>query len=169
MLGYLLEDGTEELRKEAPGLALDGPTDQLPVAGRRNRQGGTTVDSTNKGRPTSEPPAPLFGSACTISAGYLSRLQSVRITVDNATSRNIILVNSKSLAKLYQHIRLLASPTFHRAVRNVHKKVHEARHGKDPAEMGGTNIDSPGGSQIQRFAQNFKEEVKEQFWGAKRK
>lgn len=28
---------------------------------------------------------------------------------------------------------------------------------------------APGGSQIQRFAQNFKQELNEQFWGAKRK
>ena len=26
-------------------------------------------------------------------------------------------------------------------MRSIHKKVHELRHGKDPAEMGGTNID----------------------------
>jgi hypothetical protein len=38
-------------------------------------------------------------------------------------------------------VKLLASPTFHRAVRSVHKKVHELQHGKDPAEMGGVNID----------------------------
>jgi MIOREX complex component 7 len=42
-------------------------------------------------------------------------------------------------------MQLLASPAFHRAVRRVHKKVHEVRHGEklyDPAEMGGTQIDS---------------------------
>ncbi|TVY71229.1 hypothetical protein LSUE1_G006762 [Lachnellula suecica] len=65
--------------------------------------------------------------------------------------------------------RLLASPSFHRGVRVIHKKVHELRHGKDPAEMGGTNIDHPGGSEIQRFAKHFRDEVKEQFWGARRK
>jgi hypothetical protein len=39
-------------------------------------------------------------------------------------------------------VQLLASPTFHRAVRHVHKRVHEIRHGKDPADLGGMNIDS---------------------------
>jgi hypothetical protein len=28
---------------------------------------------------------------------------------------------------------------------------------------------APGGTQLQRFAQTFKEEIKEQFWGVKRK
>lgn len=37
--------------------------------------------------------------------------------------------------------QLLASPTFHRMVRNVHKKVREIRHGPDIEEMGGTKID----------------------------
>jgi hypothetical protein len=39
-------------------------------------------------------------------------------------------------------LQLLRSPTFHRAVQHVHKKFHEIRYGKDPAEMGGTKIDS---------------------------
>jgi hypothetical protein len=38
-------------------------------------------------------------------------------------------------------LQLLANPAFHHAVRKVHKKVYEVRHGKDPAEMGGTNIE----------------------------
>ncbi|KAI9731427.1 MAG: hypothetical protein M1818_007817 [Claussenomyces sp. TS43310] len=62
--------------------------------------------------------------------------------------------------------RLLASPTFHRGVRSVHKKVHELRHGKDPAEMGGTSIDNPaGGPDAKKFIRHFVEEVKEQFRG----
>ncbi len=43
------------------------------------------------------------------------------------------------------NLQLLSSPTFHRAVRRVHKKVHEIRHGEkfyDPSEMGGTKIES---------------------------
>ncbi|KAF7945512.1 hypothetical protein EAE96_010279 [Botrytis aclada] len=59
--------------------------------------------------------------------------------------------------------RLLRSPTFHSAVRNVHKRLHEARHGKDPSEMGGTNIDDP--EKNSRFVKYFKDEIKEQFWG----
>lgn len=58
--------------------------------------------------------------------------------------------------------RLLASPTFHRGVRNVHKKVHELRHGKDPAEMGGTNIDNP---DAKGFLGHFIDELKEQAKG----
>ncbi|KAI9643200.1 hypothetical protein NHQ30_007816 [Ciborinia camelliae] len=59
--------------------------------------------------------------------------------------------------------RLLRSPTFHNVVRNVHKRVHEARHGKHPSEMGGTNIDNP--EKSSRFIQYFKDELKDQFWG----
>ncbi|KAG9231439.1 hypothetical protein BJ875DRAFT_382934, partial [Amylocarpus encephaloides] len=65
--------------------------------------------------------------------------------------------------------QLLSSPTFHRAVRGVHKKVHEVRHGKDPAEMGGTKIDGRSCSQLQRFAQSFRAELQDQFWGTKKK
>ncbi|KAH8661470.1 hypothetical protein BGZ60DRAFT_413256 [Tricladium varicosporioides] len=66
--------------------------------------------------------------------------------------------------------RLLASPTFHRGVRRVHKKVHEIRHGKDPSEMGGTAIDDPAGKfDGKKFLTAYKEELKEQFWGAKNK
>jgi len=64
--------------------------------------------------------------------------------------------------------RLLSSPSFHRAVGRVHKKVHELRHGKDPAEMGGTNIDKPE-SDPSRFFQYYLEELKEQFRGSSRK
>ncbi|ESZ94106.1 hypothetical protein SBOR_5526 [Sclerotinia borealis F-4128] len=59
--------------------------------------------------------------------------------------------------------RLLRSPTFHSVVRKAHKRVHEARHGKDPSEMGGTNIDDPNKSS--RFIQYLKDEIKDQFWG----
>ena len=64
---------------------------------------------------------------------------------------------------------LLASPTFHRGVRKVHKKVHEIRHGKDPADMGGTNIDSPDGSQSNRFLKHYMDELKNQFRGIDKK
>jgi len=65
--------------------------------------------------------------------------------------------------------RLLRSPTFHRAVQHVHKKFHEIRYGKDPAEMGGTKIDKPGGSDPQRFLQYYLEELKDQFRGSTKK
>lgn len=38
--------------------------------------------------------------------------------------------------------QLLASPTFHRMVRGVHKKMREMRHGPEMEDMGGTKIDS---------------------------
>lgn len=38
--------------------------------------------------------------------------------------------------------QLLSSPTFHKGVHAVAKKVRHLRHGKDPEEMGGTNIES---------------------------
>ncbi|KAH8590859.1 hypothetical protein B0O99DRAFT_520758, partial [Bisporella sp. PMI_857] len=66
-------------------------------------------------------------------------------------------------------IQLLASPTFHHVVRRVHKRVHELKHGKDPAEMGGTNIDTPGGSDSSRFLKYYMEELKNQFRGEPRK
>ncbi|KAG9242362.1 hypothetical protein BJ878DRAFT_175860 [Calycina marina] len=59
--------------------------------------------------------------------------------------------------------RLLASPSFHRGVRKVHKKVHEMRHGKDPAEMGGTSTNSPADSN--RFLKHYMEELRNQFRG----
>jgi len=59
--------------------------------------------------------------------------------------------------------RLLASPSFHRAVRTVHKKVHEIRHGKDPADMGGTNIDDPHRRDPKKLAQLFVTELRNQF------
>ncbi|PMD13990.1 hypothetical protein NA56DRAFT_711354 [Hyaloscypha hepaticicola] len=68
--------------------------------------------------------------------------------------------------------RLLASPTFHRAVRRVHKRVEEARRGEklyDPSEMGGTQVDAPSGWSLQKFIQNFREELKDQFRGATKK
>ncbi|MCJ1326494.1 hypothetical protein MMC10_003158 [Thelotrema lepadinum] len=58
--------------------------------------------------------------------------------------------------------KLLRSPTFHRAVQNVHKRVQEIRHGKDPEEMGGTKIDGPEGKGL--FG-HFVDELKEQFKG----
>ena len=82
-------------------------------------------------------------------------LLGMRIAVLSLTDRiSSGLVNSSSTSanppsnyhsKVESYLsisQLLSSPTFHRAVRRVHKKVHEFRHGKDPSEMGGTNIDS---------------------------
>ncbi|KAI9858626.1 MAG: hypothetical protein M1824_004207 [Vezdaea acicularis] len=61
--------------------------------------------------------------------------------------------------------RLLASPTFHRAVQSLHKRVHQLRHGKDPSEMGGTNIEESGPSGSKDVFQYFVEELKDQFRG----
>jgi hypothetical protein len=44
----------------------------------------------------------------------------------------------------------------------VHKKVHELRYGKDPAEMGGTKIDNP---DEKGFMGHFIDELKEQAKG----
>ena len=68
------------------------------------------------------------------------------------------------LTGLYQ---LLSSPAFHRGVRQVHKKVHELRHGPIEGEGGGTKIDRPAGSP--GFVQHFVDELKEQFMGAKKR
>lgn len=58
--------------------------------------------------------------------------------------------------------RLLASPTFHRAVQNVHKQVRQMRHGPDLEEMGGTKIDRMG-KPSKNFLDHYLEEIKEQF------
>lgn len=58
--------------------------------------------------------------------------------------------------------RLLASPTFHRTVEKVHKRVRQIRRGRDPEDMGGTNIDSDQGK---KFLDHFLEELKDQFRG----
>ncbi|KAI9877296.1 MAG: hypothetical protein M1830_004307 [Pleopsidium flavum] len=58
--------------------------------------------------------------------------------------------------------RLLASPGFHRAVHNVHKRIRRLRHGKDPEDMGGTNIEQTGESDTRKFIQYYIEELKDQ-------
>ncbi|KAL1957978.1 hypothetical protein VTO42DRAFT_5370 [Malbranchea cinnamomea] len=55
--------------------------------------------------------------------------------------------------------KLLSSPAFHRAVRRVHKTIHELRHGKAPEDMGGTRIDKP---RLRDFFKYFREELKNQ-------
>jgi len=61
--------------------------------------------------------------------------------------------------------RLLSSPTFHRAVQNVHRKVRQIRHGKDPEDMGGTNIEKSGPSDAKKFLQFYIEELRDQMRG----
>lgn len=60
--------------------------------------------------------------------------------------------------------RLLASPTFHRTVEKVHKRVRQMRHGPDPEEMSGTNLEKPG-EQGKKFLDHYFEELKDQFRG----
>lgn len=58
--------------------------------------------------------------------------------------------------------RLLASPTFHRAVQNVHRKIRHLRQGPDLEEMGGTKIDRVD-KPTKNFLDHYVEEIKEQF------
>jgi hypothetical protein len=44
--------------------------------------------------------------------------------------------------KLTPSYQLLQSPSFHHAVRKVHKNVHRMRHGSIEGDLGGTNIES---------------------------
>ncbi|KKK15334.1 hypothetical protein P175DRAFT_0531262 [Aspergillus ochraceoroseus IBT 24754] len=60
--------------------------------------------------------------------------------------------------------RLLGSPTFHRLVGRVHRKVQHIRHGVPPEEMGGTKLENNGPG-IKRFLEYFREEIKDQFKG----
>ncbi|CAG8958647.1 hypothetical protein HYFRA_00009964 [Hymenoscyphus fraxineus] len=81
----------------------------------------------------------------------------------------------------YLTSRLLASPSFHRLIRTVHKKVHEIQHGRapsyhqnpsylDPSPLN-TKIEKPSRShgQFQKFVENYREELRSQFWGSKRR
>ncbi|KAI9710584.1 MAG: hypothetical protein M1820_002720 [Bogoriella megaspora] len=69
------------------------------------------------------------------------------------------------LAEAYLTARLLASPTFHRAVQALQKRVHRLRHGTPPEEMGGTNVDRSGPG----FLDLFKDELRDQLKGGNRK
>ncbi|KAF2233735.1 hypothetical protein EV356DRAFT_577329 [Viridothelium virens] len=68
------------------------------------------------------------------------------------------------MAEAYLTARLLASPSFHRAVQGLQKRLHRFRHGTPPEEMGGTNVDNGPG-----FLEHFKDELREQIRGNGRK
>lgn len=55
---------------------------------------------------------------------------------------------------------LIRSPTFHRGVQGIHKRIHRWKHGTPPEELGGTNIDTPPDSGVRLFWQLFWEELK---------
>ncbi|KAI9370105.1 hypothetical protein BJX61DRAFT_535904 [Aspergillus egyptiacus] len=61
-------------------------------------------------------------------------------------------------------LELLASPTFHRMVGDVHRKIRHLRHGSPPDEMGGTRLENNGPG-LKKFFQYFGEEIKEQLKG----
>ncbi|GAB7344749.1 hypothetical protein MBLNU457_3219t1 [Dothideomycetes sp. NU457] len=64
---------------------------------------------------------------------------------------------------------LLKSPTFHAGVRQVHKRVHQLRHGVPPEEMGGTKLDIPE-PEGPGLLQHFIDEVRDQAgWSASKK
>jgi hypothetical protein len=117
---------------------------------------------------------------------YELHSDALRTGLVDCTSTNPAHVES---APELTPVKLLASPNFHRAVRSVHKKVHELQHGKDPAEMGGVNIDGqptpylrhttweqlahdiaePGRPGFKRFLQYYMEELKDQIRGGSKK
>ena len=69
-----------------------------------------------------------------------------------------------SYTRLMSFPQLLRSPTFHSVVRTVHKRVHELRYGRDPADLGGTKIDQPGvKEEVSRFFKFYLEELQNQF------
>ncbi|KAJ5046525.1 uncharacterized protein L3040_003768 [Drepanopeziza brunnea f. sp. 'multigermtubi'] len=80
-----------------------------------------------------------------------------------------------AIVEVWLVTRLLQSPTFHRAVRKVHKKVHEIQRGEklvDPSSeaqtRGGTNIDRPR-PDLRRFLKHYMDELKDQFRGIGRR
>ncbi|KAI9052434.1 hypothetical protein LZ554_003780 [Drepanopeziza brunnea f. sp. 'monogermtubi'] len=83
-----------------------------------------------------------------------------------------------AIVEVWLVTRLLQSPTFHRAVRKVHKKVHEIQRGEklvDPSSSsseaqarGGTNIDRPR-PDPRRFLKHYMDELKDQFRGLGRR
>ena len=92
----------------------------------------------------------------------------------SGTYRHITLY----LPLLIRYRQLLASPTFHRAVQNVHKRIRHMKHGPDLEEMGGTKIDSGlcrktivkqcadcRSEPTKNFLDHYLEEIKEQFRG----
>lgn len=73
------------------------------------------------------------------------------------------------MVEIWLTARLLSSPTFHRVVQHIHKRIRHARHGKDPSEMGGVNIDEPARSDARKFLDYYIEELREQIRGGKPK
>lgn len=63
--------------------------------------------------------------------------------------------------------QLLRTPGFHRGVEKVARQVHRVRHGIHPDDMGGTKIDTPGGSSSE-FRKHFLDEIKGQLGRAER-
>jgi hypothetical protein len=63
--------------------------------------------------------------------------------------------------------QLLRTPGFHRAVEKIARRVHRARHGIPPDELGGTNIDQPGNQS--NFMKHFMEEIKTQIGAAEQR
>jgi len=60
--------------------------------------------------------------------------------------------------------RLLASPTFHRMVGRIHRKIHHLKHGASLEERGGTTLEN-NKSGFRYFLRLFQEEIKEQLKG----
>jgi len=71
----------------------------------------------------------------------------------------------RALIEVWLTNQLIRSRLFNRGVRAVHKKVHELQHGKDPAELGGTNIDKAEYANRKGFLKYFMEEIKAQLRG----
>ncbi|KAF7552518.1 hypothetical protein G7Z17_g4282 [Cylindrodendrum hubeiense] len=65
-------------------------------------------------------------------------------------------------------LQILRMPGFHRAVGQIHKKVHEAQHGRNPNQPlapGEATADPGAVGRKQRFAKHFFDELKNQVRG----
>lgn len=56
--------------------------------------------------------------------------------------------------------KLLSSPSFHRAVQTIHKRIYRLQHGTPMEEMGGTKIEKNGPSLLKHFKDEIKEQLK---------
>jgi hypothetical protein len=63
-----------------------------------------------------------------------------RLSVTEIPHRTSMIKRVEFLA-ISNPLQLLRSPTFHRAVGVVHRKVHQIRTGEKPPERGGTSIE----------------------------
>ncbi|KAH7002348.1 hypothetical protein EDB80DRAFT_685518 [Ilyonectria destructans] len=80
-------------------------------------------------------------------------------------NRNRNRIPSSTVA---DNVQILRMPGFHRAVGQIHRRVHEAQHGRNPNQPlapGEATADPGAVDRKQRFAKHFLDELKNQVRG----